>query len=59
MKYKKENYDLSFSKYKEEVFDDITYEKPEVILSRLIGEDGNGGLEKEIMDGLIALKQSL
>lgn len=52
------DYDLTFSKYKEEVFDDIVYEKPEVILDKLIGEDGNGGLEKEIMDRLIALKQN-
>jgi type I restriction enzyme M protein len=54
----KADYDLSFSKYKEEVFDDIVYEKPEVILAKLIGEDGDGGLEKEIKDGLIILKQS-
>lgn len=54
----KADYDLSFSKYKEEVFNEIVYEKPEVILAKLIGEDGNGGLEKEIKDGLISLKQS-
>ncbi len=52
------DYDLSFSKYKEEVFDDKVYEKPGTILVKLIGEDGNGGLEKEIKDGLIALKQN-
>jgi type I restriction enzyme M protein len=52
------DYDLSFSKYKEEVFDAIVYEKPELILAKLIGEDGNGGLEKEIKDGLISLKQN-
>ena len=52
------DYDLSFSKYKEVVFDAIVYEKPELILAKLIGEDGNGGLEKEIKDGLISLKQN-
>lgn len=52
------DYDLSFSKYKEEVFDDIIYEKPEEILIKLIGKDGNGGLEKEIKDVLLELKQS-
>lgn len=52
------DYDLSFSKYKEEVFDEIVYEKPELILGKLIGEDCNGGLEKEIKDGLISLKQN-
>lgn len=54
----KAEYDLSFSKYKEEVFDELVYDKPELILAKLIGEDGNGGIEKEIKDGLIALKQS-
>lgn len=51
------DYDLSFSKYKEDVFNEIVYKKPELILAKLIGEDGNGGLEKEIKEGLIALKQ--
>ncbi|QLL57809.1 class I SAM-dependent DNA methyltransferase [Empedobacter falsenii] len=52
-------YDLSFSKYKEEVFDEIAYEDPKIILAKLIGEDGKGGLEKEIMDGLRELKSFL
>jgi type I restriction enzyme M protein len=30
-----ENYDLSMSKYKEDVFEDVVYEKPDVILSKL------------------------
>jgi type I restriction enzyme M protein len=37
-----ENYDLSMSKYKEDVFEDVVYEKPEVILKKL------KGLEREI-----------
>ena len=51
-----EDYDLSFSKYKEEVYEEIVYEKPEVILEKLIGKDGKGGLEKEIVEGLKELK---
>ena len=51
-----EDYDLSFSKYKEEVYEEIVYERPEVILEKLIGKDGRGGLEKEIIDGLKELK---
>jgi type I restriction enzyme M protein len=30
-----ENYDLSMSKYKEDVFEDVVYERPEVILKKL------------------------
>jgi type I restriction enzyme M protein len=30
-----ENYDLSMSKYKEDVFEDVVYEKPDVILGKL------------------------
>lgn len=52
-----ENYDLSFSRYKEEIFEEIVYEKPEVILAKLIGEDGSGGLENEIVEGLKKLKK--
>lgn len=52
-------YDLSFSKYKEDVFDEIAYEDPKIILAKLIGEDGKGGLEKEIMDALMNLKEVL
>lgn len=54
-----ESYDLSFSRYKEEVFDEIVYEKPEIILAKLIGEDGSGGLEEEIVLGLKELKELL
>jgi len=48
-----ENYDLSFSKYREDTFEDIIYEKPAIILDKLIGENG---LEKEIIIGLEELK---
>lgn len=53
---KEEKYDLSYSRYKEEVYVEIEYEKPEVILEKLIGKDGKGGLEKLISDGLKELK---
>ncbi|MBP1682536.1 MAG: SAM-dependent methyltransferase, partial [Ignavibacteriaceae bacterium] len=48
-----ENYDLSFSKYKEDNFEEITYEKPDIILEKLVGENG---LENEIIKGLEELK---
>ncbi|MEJ1296570.1 MAG: N-6 DNA methylase [Candidatus Sedimenticola sp. (ex Thyasira tokunagai)] len=34
-----EKYDLSFSRYKEEVFEEIEYENPEVILQKLIASE--------------------
>ena len=49
-----EGYDLSYNKYKEEVFQEIVYEKPSVILDKLIGEDG---LEHQIIEGLNELKE--
>ncbi len=54
-----EGYDLSYAKYKEEVFEEIVYENPKVILEKLIGENGKGGLEGEIIDGLKTLKNYL
>jgi len=60
---KAEGYDLSFSRYKEEVFEEIVYEKPEAILEKLLGKfDDNGeiiekGLEQEISEGLNELKE--
>jgi len=54
---KEEKYDLSFSRYKEEVYEEIEYENPDYILEKLIGKDGYGGLEKLIVDGLIELKK--
>lgn len=44
------DYDLSISKYKEEVYEEVSYEKPEVILSKL------DRLENEIIKGLGELK---
>ncbi|CCK78349.1 type I restriction-modification system subunit M [Desulfobacula toluolica] len=57
---KKEGYDLSFSRYKEEVFEEIEYDAPSMILDRLIkAEVGdadeellakvNGGIVKELL----------
>ncbi len=58
----KEKYDLSFSRYKEEVFEEIEYENPELILQNLIaseiGENMDnsdlakikGGLVKELLE---------
>jgi len=58
----KENYDLSFSRYKEEVYEEIVYEKPSEILTKLLGgtdKEGNKvkGLEKEISEKLNELKK--
>jgi type I restriction enzyme M protein len=46
-------YDLSFSKYREDNYEELIYEQPGVILEKLIGENG---LEKEIIKGLEELK---
>ncbi len=51
-----EDYDLSFTRYKEDVFEEVVYEKPERILENLIGENG---LEQEIIKGLEELKEML
>ncbi|MGB5981745.1 MAG: class I SAM-dependent DNA methyltransferase [Nonlabens sp.] len=48
-----EKYDLSFARYKEEVYEEIVYEKPEVILEKLMGENG---LEAQISAKLKELK---
>ncbi len=48
------NFDLSITRYRDYVFDKIVYEKPDVILKKLIGENG---LEKEIIKKLEELKQ--
>ncbi len=57
-----EGYDLSFSRYKEEVYEEIEYEKPEKILLKLMGgKDDKGnqikGLEKEISEKLNELRE--
>ena len=59
-----ENYDLSLSRYKEDVFAEIHYEKPDVILQRLLvselGEDFDmqelGKIQGGIVKELLALK---
>ncbi len=51
---KAEKYDLSFARYKEEVYEEIEYEKPEVILEKLMGENG---LEAQINAKLKELKE--
>ncbi len=57
-----ENYDLSMSKYKEDVFEEVVYEKPAVILEKLIADEIgenisdndlakiDGGIVKELME---------
>jgi len=44
------DYDLSFNSYKEEVYEEIVYDKPSVILDRL------SALEDEIQDELLKVK---
>lgn len=57
-----EGYDLSSSRYKEEVYEEIEYEKPEIILEKLMGiynDQGvleKKGLEQEINEKLRELK---
>jgi type I restriction enzyme M protein len=47
-------FDLSITRYRDSVFEEIIYDKPDVILEKLIGENG---LEKEIVKKLEELKQ--
>lgn len=47
-------FDLSITRYRDDVFEEIVYDKPDVILDKLIGENG---LEKEIIKKLEELKQ--
>lgn len=49
-----EDYDLSYTRYQEDVFEEIEFEKPDVILEKLIGKSG---LENEIIKGLNELKE--
>jgi len=48
-----ENYDLSISRYKEDVFEEIEYDPPGVILGKLKGIEGKieGGLRE--LEGMI------
>jgi type I restriction enzyme M protein len=48
-----EGYDLSFSRYKTEVYEEIKYEAPELILEKLLGKNG---IEERINEGLKTLK---
>lgn len=48
------NFDLSITRYRDSVFEEIVYDKPDLILEKLIGENG---LEKEIIKKLEELKQ--
>jgi len=45
------NYDLNLSTYKEEVYEEVVYEKPEVIFRKL------ESMEAEIQKGLAELKE--
>jgi len=47
------NYDLSLSRYKEDVFEEVTYEAPSVILDKL------DIIEKEIVSGLKELRSPI
>lgn len=42
------NYDLSLSRYKEDVFEEVEYEKPEVILEKLLKEEVGNTAENDL-----------
>lgn len=44
-----ENYDLSLSRYKEEIFEEVQYEQPEAILERLIQAEV-GNMDKKVLN---------
>lgn len=46
---KAEKYDLSFSRYKEDVFEEIQYEAPEVILQKLIASEVGEDVDEETL----------
>jgi len=48
-----ENYDLSISRYKEDVFEEIEYEAPNVILKKLKDLEGEIALELGELEGMI------
>lgn len=48
-----EGYDLSMSKYKEDVFEEVVYEKPEVILARLKTMEGEISEELNELEGML------
>lgn len=45
---KKKNYDLSFSRYKAEVFEEVIYEKPATILDKLIAAEVGTAKEEDL-----------
>ncbi|EIW17756.1 MULTISPECIES: type I restriction-modification system subunit M [Pelosinus] len=48
-----ENYDLSMSKYKEDVFEEVVYEKPDVILAKLKTMEGEINQELAELEGML------
>lgn len=48
-----ENYDLSMSKYKEDVFEEIEYEKPAAILAKLKAMEHEISLELSELEGML------
>jgi type I restriction enzyme M protein len=52
-------YNLSLSNYKDDSDEEVLLEEPQIILNRLIGEDGKGGIEMNIVVGLKELKSLL
>lgn len=48
-----EGYDLSMSKYKEDVFEEVSYEKPEVILAKLKTLEGEISEELKELEGML------
>lgn len=48
-----ENYDLSISKYKEDVFEEVVYEKPAVILARLKTIENEINAELDEFEGML------
>jgi type I restriction enzyme M protein len=48
-----ENYDLSMSKYKEDVFEEVVYDKPDVILAKLKTLEGEINQELAELEGML------
>ena len=48
-----ENYDLSMSKYKEDVFEEVVYEEPQVILAKLKTMESDINAELAELDGML------
>jgi len=54
-----EKYDLSLSRYKEEVFEEIEYEKPEVILRKLLESEVGKHFDEEALGGVKGIVKEL